>query len=84
MLLSTDRMSTSSEPILPLVHDNDSFEISIEVLSPSRVRILTIIRHENNANNTGTLISFRDLSPDTKRAVIQQVNRRYIGRSVDA
>lgn len=69
-------------PDLPLLHEGDSFLITLSEIGTKCVRILRIIKYPNNVNSHGEEWSFRDLDPETKRAVIQQVNKRCIGRMV--
>lgn len=67
---------------IPLLHNDDAFHVTVEVLSAALVRITKIVRYPHNRNVDGTLERFFDLDEETKRAVIKQVNRRYVGRTV--
>jgi hypothetical protein len=67
---------------LPLIFDGDSFIIDMEAVGLKCVRILRIIRYPHNQNTTGVEEHFHDLTPDAKRAIIRQINRRHVGKSV--
>lgn len=68
--------------VLPLLHDSDAFHLTLSHVSPGRVRLERVVRYPYNQNVEGVEESFRDLDPETKRAIIRQINRRYIGRTV--
>lgn len=77
-------MSNSHDPhreTLPFIFNEDAYHIMLE-LHPSHVTILDILVFPNNQNVTPTKESFRDLTPDAKRAVINHVQRRHPGRMV--
>lgn len=67
---------------LPLLHEGDAYTITLEETSPRAVRIAKIVQYPRNENVSPILIAFADLSPDTKKAVIKQINLRFIGRVV--
>lgn len=69
-------------PDLPLIFEGDSFIITLAPSGTKCVRILRILRYPNNRNGEGIEESFRDLNPEEKAAVIQQINRRHTGKSV--
>jgi hypothetical protein len=69
-------------PDLPLLHDGDSFMITLSAVGEKCVKISRIVRYPNNVNSHGVEENFRDLDLETKRAVIQQVNRRCVGKTV--
>ena len=69
-------------PNLPLLHDGDSFVLYLEDISPSRVRLLRVIRYPNNENCDGVEEHFRDLDYETRHAIIRQINRRHIGKTI--
>lgn len=56
--------------------------ITLLVVGEKCVRISRIVRYPNNVNSHGVEENFRDLDLETKRAVIQQVNRRCVGKMV--
>ena len=66
-------------PPLPLLHDPDSFVI---YLDDSPLRILSITRFSNNQNTQGEQVLFYSLDEETRRAVLQQINRRYPGKVI--
>jgi hypothetical protein len=68
---------------LPLIHGGDSFVIDLkEVRDGTAVRIVRIVRYRNNQNVEGTEERFFDLLPDERTAVIRQIHRRHVGRTV--
>ncbi len=69
-------------PPLPLIHNDDSFIIDLEPVGVKCVRILRIIRYAHNQNTTGAEEHLSDLDPETRRAVIQQINRRHVGKTI--
>lgn len=71
---------SDSKPI-PLLHAGDSYYIYCED-DPPCIRILYIERFPGNVNVEPTREQFGDLDFRTKRAVIEQVNRRYTGKVV--
>lgn len=73
---SINPMSNSCET-LPLIFGGDSFLIELEILSPHSLLILSVQRYHDNLNSEASAERFRDLDPETKRAVIAQINRRY-------
>lgn len=72
-------MPDSALPPLPLLHEDDSFVLH---LSDEPLRLTRIVRYESNRNVDGTALSFSSLDDGTRRAIIQQVQRRYPGRTV--
>lgn len=79
----SDPISTPSTRLdsLPLLHDGDAFVLELEIW-PSHVQLLSILRYSHNQNVEASHERFRDLDPFTKRAVIQQINRRWKGKMV--
>lgn len=79
-------MSTNEPPptltSLPLLHECDSFYIYCLEEGEKTIRISYIERFPGNISVSPTRESFGDLDERTRRAVIQQVNRRYIGKVV--
>lgn len=67
---------------LALVYDGDSFFIDVVGISPRSVKIARVIRFANNQNTEGSVERFADLTPECKRAVIAQVNRKFQGMMV--
>lgn len=67
---------------LPLLHEGDAYQISLEEPSPRAVKICKIVQYPRNENVDPVLIAFNDLSPDTKKAIIKQINLRFVGRMV--
>lgn len=68
-------------PCIPLIFDDDSWEIYVED-SASALRISRLLRFANNRNVAPVELKFLDASPETRRAIIQQIQRRYPGRVV--
>lgn len=66
---------------LPLLHEGDAYVLELDISAP-QVRLLSISRYPNNQNVEPTSENFRDLDPETKKAVVMQINRRYKGRMV--
>jgi hypothetical protein len=66
---------------IPLITAGDSFLIELEV-HERHVQILAVQRFHDNLNSEASSERFRDLDPETKRAVIAQVNRRHPTRMV--
>ncbi len=69
-------------PPLPLLHEGDSYVIYLKSVGEKCVRIVTIHRFANNQNVEGVEEDFRDLDLETKKAVIKQINRRHVGKTV--
>lgn len=74
-------MSFSLDTLPLLSDDGDSFVIEVE-LHPLFVKISSIVRYPANQNSDGVLEKFFDLDPETRRAVIAQVNRRFKGKMI--
>ena len=74
-------MSSSSDT-LPLLHNGDAFVLTVERASERQVRLLSVVRYPDNLDSDGVHEQFRDLDPDTKAKVIQQINRRYPTKTV--
>jgi len=74
-------MSTLYPP-LPLIFNDDSFLIEVEDAGPKTLRVLRITRFAHNQNTTGTDEHFFDLEPEVRRAMIKQINRRHVGRTI--
>lgn len=69
-------------PSIPLLHEGDSYLISVTEVSPLQVKLLGIVCHPANLNGDGVEYKFFDLPPETRAAVLKQIQRRYIGRTV--
>ena len=69
-------------PDLPLLYEDDSYIISLANVGTKCFRILRIIRYPRNQNTRGVEENFKDLDYMTKRAVIEQINKRCVGRTV--
>lgn len=69
-------------PDLPLIFEDDSFLIELEQLTEKTVRITRILVFPNNRNGDPKVEQFHDLDLRARRAVIDQINRRYTGRTV--
>lgn len=67
---------------LPLLHEGDSFLLELDHPNAFSVRLVSILRFAGNHNVDAVAERFLDLDPETKRAVISQVNRRYKGKIV--
>jgi hypothetical protein len=67
---------------LPLLYEGDSYLIYLKEVGTRCVKILTIHRFRHNQNTEGVEENFRDLDLDTKRAVVQQINRAHVGRTI--
>ncbi len=67
---------------LPLLFNGDGFVISLDVLDAYTVRIVAVVRYLGNGGTSGSHEQFRDLTPEEKRAVVAQVNRRHRGKMV--
>lgn len=72
----------SPSPSLPLLHNGDSYHLYLDVLSPKLVLLSRLVRYEGNQNVEGEEVAFRDLDYQAKEAVIRQINRRYVGKTV--
>lgn len=69
-------------PPLFLLHDGDSFLIDLADVGTLCVRILRLIRYPDNQNASGVEEKFTDLDHLTRKAVIQQINRKHKGKTV--
>ncbi len=69
-------------PPLPLFHDGDSYLIYLVTVGDRRVRIVHIERYPHNDNRSGVEENFRDLDDVTRMAIVRQINRRHIGKTV--
>lgn len=69
-------------PDLPLLYEDDSYIITLSEVGTKCVKILRIIRYPRNQNTQGVEENFKDLDYMTKRAVIDQINKRCVGRTV--
>lgn len=72
----------SPSPSLPLLHNGDSYHLYLEVLSPKLILLSRLVRYEGNQNVEGVEVSFRDLDHQAREAVVRQINRRYVGRTI--
>lgn len=75
-------METSNSPNIPLLFDGDAYLLTVEPVSPSLVCLTRVLRYDNNVNTDATCVRFFDLSPQCKQAIIQQINRRFRGKTV--
>lgn len=75
-------MTTTRLPDLPLVYESDAYLIELGQESERIVRILRLLVFPDNRNGEPKFENFMDLAPSARRAVIEQVNRRYPGRTV--
>lgn len=82
MSFSRDNMPRPTLPPLPMTLDGDSYIIYLGEIGTKCVKILQLHRFPHNDSRSGCVEAFSDLTPDAKRAIIQQVNRRYIGKTV--
>lgn len=71
----------SSLPDLPLLHDGDGYVLSLSEHGRDLL-LLTLLRYENNENSDPLSLKFFDLDERGRAAVLQQIQRRYPGRSV--
>lgn len=74
-------MSSSSDS-LPLLYNGDAFVLTISPVSERQVRLASVVRYPDNVDGDGVHEQFRDLDPETKARVIQQINRRYPTKTV--
>jgi hypothetical protein len=74
-------MSCSSDA-LPLLYNGDAFVLTLQPEGQHRVRLVSVVRYPDNVDGDGVHEQFRDLDPETKARVIQQINRRYQGKTV--
>ena len=70
-----------SLPNLPLLHDGDSFLLLLADEGRS-IRLTAIQRFENNINSEPMEVKFFSLDETTRHAVLQQIRRRYPGRTI--
>lgn len=75
-------MLPDSLPPLPLLLDGDSYVIYLKEVGTRCVKILQLHRYAHNDSRNCTEENFGDLTGEAKRAVIAQVNRRYIRKTV--
>lgn len=67
---------------IPFIHEGDSYFIYCTELDPHTVRLDYLERFPGNSGVSPTKENFFDLDPQTRRAVIAQINRRYSGKVV--
>lgn len=72
-------MSNSSD-VLPLLHNGDAYELTLS--DANCVSLLRIVRYADNQNVSGTELRFFDLDPETRQAVLNQIRRRYEGKTI--
>lgn len=71
-----------SDPLpIPLLYNGDYLSIDVDDSGPF-VRILRILVYVNNENVEPQDVKFFDLPPQTRHAVVAQVQARYKGRTV--
>lgn len=68
-------------PNLPLLYDGDSYLIHLDE-DHGHIRLLFIERFANNENSEPDIIPFFYLDERGRHLVMQQIQRRYPGRSV--
>lgn len=66
-------------PPLPLLHNDDSFILRLE---EPPLRLVSIERYSSNRNVEGEAVLFFQLDEESRRAVLQQIHRRYPGKVV--
>lgn len=69
-------------PDLPLLHDGDSFLIELESPGDRVIKIHRILIFPDNLNGQPKVEKFGDLDSRARRAVIDQINRRFPGKMV--
>jgi len=74
-------MSSSSDT-LPLLHNGDAFVLTVLPEKAHSVRLVSVVRYPDNVDGDGVHEQFRDLDPDTRQRIIQQINRRFQGKTV--
>lgn len=74
-------MSSSSDT-LPLLYNGDAFVLTLQPEGQHRVRLTSVVRYPDNVDGDGVHEQFRDLDPDTKQRIIQQIKRRYFDKTV--
>ena len=67
---------------LPLLYNGDAFVLTISLVSERQVRLTSVVRYPDNVDGDGVHEQFRDLDPDTKQRIIQQIKRRYLDKTV--
>jgi len=68
---------------IPLLSNGDAYYIDVTESSRFNELVITAIDcFPNNLNVRPYRVSFMDLDQQTRRAVIEQVNRRFEGRMV--
>lgn len=67
---------------IALLYDDDAYHIVVEHETPQRLRIIEIVKNENNENNVASMENFWDLHTELRRAIIARVQRKLPGRSV--
>lgn len=72
----------SNDAPIPLLHEGDSYQIYVSPFSDKMVLLSRILRYESNQNVEGVDIKFTDLDPTTRFAVIRQINRRFVGKTI--
>lgn len=72
----------SQLPNLPLLHDEDGYIIQLEETSRGGMKLSAILKYENNANVDPLTVSFFHLDERTRHFILQQIQRRYPGRTV--
>lgn len=67
-----------SHDTCPVIHEGDSYILDLKI-EETLVTITRIVVYPGNQNGPATEELFRDLRPETKRAIISQLNRRHSG-----
>jgi hypothetical protein len=71
-----------STTLLHLLHEGDAYEISVEEVSEKMIQIVSLVRFDSNQSGEGSMVRFYDLDSQSRSAVIRQINRRFVGRTV--
>lgn len=67
---------------LPLLYEGDSYLLELSCEDDWSVRLHRVVRYENNQNVSGVEENFNDLDSFCKKAVITQIHRRYVGKTI--
>lgn len=61
---------------IPLLYNGDAYHIHVEIFQ-QHVLVLGVTIYYDNQNSVGVFERYRDLDPETKKAVLNQVKRRH-------
>lgn len=67
---------------IPLIFDGDSYEIHVRETSPSSVLLVSVSRYVGNQNVVPTEESIMHLAQSLRRKIVQQINKRFPGRTI--